>query len=391
MKHLVLRPGHDRRIRSGHPWVFSNEIAKVDGQPEPGDAVEIRSASGEVFGTGYYNPHSLIAARLLSREKTSIDSPELFRNRLKTATAYRDTLYGNLAAVRMVYGEADGLPGLVVDRYNHVLVVQFLTLGIEKRRDIILSALNDVFEPSAIVARNNVAVRELEGLPQEVAVLQGELPDPLIITEHGLRFQIDVLHGQKTGHFLDQKENHQALRGRVEDRRILDLFCYTGSWSIHAARFGAREVLGVDISQGAVDLAETNARLNFQENICSFSRADAFDLLKELQHAGERFGTIILDPPAFVKNRKRLREAIRGYLTINRRAMELLEPGGYLFTCSCSHHMDRETFLHTLTTAARQAGREFRLMETRGQAYDHPVLLSCPETAYLKCMVLQAV
>ncbi|MEZ4598997.1 MAG: class I SAM-dependent rRNA methyltransferase [Syntrophotaleaceae bacterium] len=391
MKQLFLRQGHDRRIRSGHPWIFSNEIDRIDGQVEPGDAVQIRSASGEVFGVGYYNPRSLIAARLLGEPGETIDSPEFFRTRLQKAADYRNSLYGNRAAVRLVYGEADGLPGLVVDRYNQVLVVQFLTLGMEQRREAILAGLNEVFQPEAIVARNNVAVRELEGLPQEVEVLQGELPDPLIITEHGLRFHVDVLHGQKTGHFLDQKENHQALKGRVENRRVLDLFCYSGSWSIHAARFGAREVTGVDISRGAVDLAGMNARLNFQETVCSFLQADVFELLKELQHSGERYGTVILDPPAFVKNKKRIQEAIRGYLTINRRAMELLEPGGYLFTCSCSHHLDRETFLHTLTTAARQAGRPFRLMETRGQAYDHPVLLNCPETEYLKCIVLQAV
>jgi 23S rRNA (cytosine1962-C5)-methyltransferase len=177
----------------------------------------------------------------------------------------------------------------------------------------------------------------------------------------------------------------------VEQRRVLDLFCYSGSWSIHAARFGAREVLGVDISPSAVSLAENNARLNFQETVCSFTRADVFDLLKTLQQSGEQFGTVILDPPAFVKSKKLLKEGIRGYLTINRRAMELLEPGGYLFTCSCSYHLDRETFLDTLRAAARQAGREFRLMEMRGQASDHPVLLSCPETDYLKCVVLQAV
>jgi len=391
MNHLILHKGHDRRIRSGHPWIFSNEIDRIDGHPEPGDAVEIRSAGGEVFGTGYYNPRSLIAARLLSREGESIDDQDFFRRRLVTANNYRNSLFGDLAAVRQVYGEADGLPGLVVDRYNRVLVVQFLTLGMEKRREIILGALTEVFDPVAIVARNNVAVRELEGLPQEVAVLQGELPDPLIVTEHGLRFQVDVLHGQKTGHFLDQKENHHSLKGRVEQRRVLDLFCYSGSWSIHAARFGAREVLGVDISPSAVSLAENNARLNFQETVCSFTRADVFDLLKTLQQSGEQFGTVILDPPAFVKSKKLLKEGIRGYLTINRRAMELLEPGGYLFTCSCSYHLDRETFLDTLRTAARQAGREFRLMEMRGQASDHPVLLSCPETDYLKCVVLQAV
>jgi 23S rRNA (cytosine1962-C5)-methyltransferase len=391
MNRIVLRRGHDRRIRGGHPWIFSNEIETIDGAPAPGDAVEIHGAGGEFFGIAYYNPQSLIAARLLTRQRESIDDPAFFRARLLAAARYRHNLYPGLAAVRLVHGEGDGLPGLVVDRYDRVLAVQFLTLGMEKRREVILQVLEELFEPAAVVARNNVAVRDLEGLPREVAVLKGQLPDPLIITEHGLRFQVDILHGQKTGHFLDQKENHQALQGRVEGRRVLDLFCYSGSWSVHAARYGAGEVLGVDISPGAVELAEQNARLNFLETRCRFARDDVFERLKTLLRSGERFGAVILDPPAFVKSKKLLKEAIRGYLTINRRALELLEPGGYLFSCSCSYHLDRETFLQTLRQAGQQAGRDLRLVEMRGQAYDHPVLLNCPETDYLKCAILQVV
>jgi 23S rRNA (cytosine1962-C5)-methyltransferase len=391
MNRIVLRRGHERRVRSGHPWVFSNEIEKTDGSPMPGDAVEIHGAGGEFFGVAYYNPHSLIAARILTRQQESIDEAGFFHERLMAAVRYRSTVYDQLASVRLVHGEGDGLPGLVVDRYDRVLAIQFLTLGMEKRRELILKVLEELFEPLAIVARNNVAVRDLEGLPREVAVLRGRIPDPLIITEHGLRFQIDILRGQKTGHFFDQKENHRALQGRVQQRRVLDLFCYSGSWSIHAARYGADEVIGADISPGAVELAEENARLNFQETRCRFVRADVFEMLKTLRHSGERFDTIILDPPAFVKSRKRLKEAIRGYLTINRRALELLEPDGFLFTCSCSHHLDRETFLDTLRQAGRLAERELRLVEMRGQAYDHPVALNCPETDYLKCAILQVV
>jgi 23S rRNA (cytosine1962-C5)-methyltransferase len=391
MNRIVLRRGHERRVRSGHPWVFSNEIEGTDGSPMPGDAVEIHGTGGEFFGVAYFNPHSLIAARILTRQRESIDEAGFFHERLIAAARYRSTVYDQLASVRLVHGEGDGLPGLVVDRYDRVLAIQFLTLGMEKRRELILKVLEDLFEPLAIVARNNVAVRDLEGLPREVEVLRGRIPDPLIITEHGLRFQIDILRGQKTGHFFDQKENHRALQGRVQQRRVLDLFCYSGSWSIHAARYGADEVIGADISPGAVELAEENARLNFQETRCRFVRADVFEMLKTLRHSGERFDTIILDPPAFVKSRKRLKEAIRGYLTINRRALELLEPGGFLFTCSCSHHLDRETFLDTLRQAGRLAERELRLVEMRGQAYDHPVALNCPETDYLKCAILQAV
>lgn len=391
MKKLILHQGHDRRIRGGHPWVFSNEIAHSEGAPAPGDAVEIYSHQEQFYGTAYYNPHSLITARLLSHERLSIDSPDFFKQRIQAAAAYRHQLYGDLQAVRLVHGEGDGLPGLVVDRYGAILSVQFLTLGIDQRRELIVEALNELFQPEAIVARNDVGVRQLEGLPQEVEILSGTPPETTTIVEHGLRYKINVLKGQKTGHFLDQKENHLTLQGRVEDRRVLDLFCYTGGWSTHAARYGAREVIGVDISADAIKLAEENARLNYQENLCSFRQADAFELLRELGQQQEKFGLITLDPPAFVKSKKKLPEAVRGYLTINRRAMEIVEPGGYLISCTCSYHMQRDLFLDMLRQAASQAGRAVRLLEMRGQAYDHPVLLSCPETDYLKCAVLQIV
>lgn len=390
MIQLHLRPGHERRVRRGHPWVFSNELQPLKHDVCPGETVEIVSAQGEYLGTGYYNPHSLIAARILSRQRECIDSVDFYRSRLQTALLLRNAVYGDINALRLVHGEGDQLPGLVVDRYANVLSLQFLTLGIDRRRDLILQALDELLAPDAIIGRNNVAVRSLENLPREVEILQGSLPERLEIVENGLRFLVDVQHGQKTGHFLDQKENHLALRQRVAGKRVLDLFCYSGSWAIHAARYGAEEVLGIDISAGAVDLARENARLNFQDTVCRFVQSDVFENLRELHAQRERFGAIILDPPAFIKNRKRLREGIKGYLTINRRAMELLEPDGILFTCTCSHHMDRETFLDTLRKAAFQAGREMRLLEIRGQSYDHPVLCSCPETEYLKCAVLQA-
>jgi 23S rRNA (cytosine1962-C5)-methyltransferase len=371
----------------GHPWIFSNEIDRIDGIPSGGMPSGFQLPR-RLSRHAYYNPHSLIAARLLSRKQETIDTVDFFRERLTAALDYRRRLYGDLNAVR-AWSTGDGLPGLVVDRYGAVLSVQFLTLGMERRREQILQALRELLSPAAIVARNDVSVRELEGLPQQVELLYGELPPQVLIDEHGLRLRVDVTGGQKTGHFLDQKENHLALRGRVEGERVLDLFCYSGSWSVHAARFGAREVTGVDISAGALTLAAENARLNDLQSACSFVRADVFDLLRDWGRTGERFGTVILDPPAFVKSKKKLPEAIRGYLTINRRAMELVAPGGYLFTCSCSHHLQREIFLDLLRQAAAQAGRNARLLELRGQAFDHPVLLACPETDYLKCAVLQ--
>lgn len=386
---LTLRSGHDRRLRTGHPWLFSNEIGPSPSPPADGEIVEIVSAAGEFLGLGYYNSRSLIAVRLLTRHREPIDD-DFFRTRLIAAAAYRRALYPETTAVRLVHGESDGLPGLVVDRYGPVLSVQLLTLGMDGRRAQLLDLFVELFAPQAIVLRNDVAVRELEGLPQQVELAYGSVPAELVIEEHGLLFEVDVLGGQKTGHFLDQKENHLALDGRVAGRRVLDLFCYAGSWALHATRFGASEVLGVDISEPAVSLSRRNAERNALSARCRFQRDDVFDFLREQSRSRERYGAIILDPPAFVKSKKRLDEAVKGYLTVNRRAFELLEPGGFLFTCSCSYHMDRELFLDTLRKAAVQAGRTVRLLELRGQAWDHPILLACPETDYLKCAVLQA-
>ncbi|AMV72751.1 class I SAM-dependent rRNA methyltransferase [Desulfuromonas carbonis] len=387
MKHqLLLRPGQDRRLRAGHPWVFSNEIEHLPSDLPPGAAVEIRSSRQAYLGNGYFNPHSLIAVRVLSRSGEDIDHPDFYRRRLEQAAAHRHRLYGHRDGVRLVHGEADGLPGLVVDAYGEVLAVQFLTWGIDCRRDLVLQALQELFQPRAIVARNDVAVRELEGLKPQVELLTGDLPDPLCFREGELSFRVDLLGGQKTGAFLDQKENHQALRGRVAGGRVLDLFCYGGGWSLHAAHFGAASVTGIDISPGAVALAAENARRNGLDQVCRFEQGDVFERLRQ---QGPGYDAVILDPPAFVKSRKKLPEALRGYLTINRRAMEQVVPGGILVTCTCSHHLDRETFLGLLRQAAHQAGREARLLEVRGQAFDHPVLLACPETEYLKCVILQ--
>ncbi|MDO3379237.1 class I SAM-dependent rRNA methyltransferase [Geoalkalibacter halelectricus] len=387
---IILAAGRERRLLSGHPWVFSNEIQRVEGAPEPGDSVAVHSARGAFLGCGHYNPRSLISVRLLSSKPQDIDLPEFFQARIAQALAYRRATYGELDGVRLVYGESDFLPGLVVDRYGPVLSLQFLSLGMDRRRDLIVAALQKLLEPRAVVARNDVGVRELEGLPQQVEVLAGEVPEQVMVSENGLRFAVDILGGQKTGHFLDQKENHQALRDRVGDGRVLDLFCYSGAWAVHAAHYGAREVLGVDISAAALALARGNAERNGLAERCRFTQGDVFEVLRDLAAQGERFDTIVLDPPAFVKSKKRLAEAVRGYLTINRRAMELLAPGGFLFTCSCSYHMERELFLDTLRQAAAKANRTLRLVEVRGQALDHPVLLACPETDYLKCVILQA-
>jgi len=386
MIRVTLRRGHDHRLRGGHPWVFSNEIAALDGPAEPGAAVEIIAANGQRLGTGYYNPHSLIAARLLTRRHESIDTSEFFVTALQKALEYRRRLGGDLEALRLIHGESDALPGLVVDRYGDVLCVQLLTKGMDVRRELLVAALRELLAPRVIVARNDSAARELEGLPRGVELLHGEVPEPVVVTINGLRFAVDVLAGQKTGLFLDQRENCRRLHGLAQGSEVLDLFCYAGAWSVHAASYGANSVTGVDASAAAVRQAEANARLNGLDDRCRFVAADVFDFLRD--HRSRRFGTVILDPPAFIKSRKHLAEGQKGYLTVNRRALEMVAPGGLLVTCSCSYHLDRGTFLALIAQAAQQARRNVRLVEMRGQASDHPVLPACPETDYLKCAFL---
>lgn len=391
MVRIVLKKGEERRIRDGHPWVFSNEIREIEGERQPGGAAEIFDAGGGFLGTGYYNPRSLIAARLLSRRREEIDSPDFFRGRISRALEYRQTVCPGEDNFRIVYGEADFLPGLVIDRYGDYLSLQLLTAGMELRREAIVGALTEIFRPKGIVARNDVAVRGLEGLEERVEILAGSVPETVEVSEHGIRLLVDLPGGQKTGHFLDQKSNHLLLKGRCDGRDVLDLFCYSGSWALHAATFGARSALGIDISEKAVTLAQRQAELNGMAGRVRFEAADAFARLRTLKDEGRRFGTVVLDPPAFVKSKKTLSEALKGYLTVNRRALELLEEGGYLITCSCSYHLGREQFRELLVSAARQAGRTVRLVATGSPAPDHPVLLAAPESDYLKCLVLQAV
>lgn len=391
MLSITLKKNEDRRIKAGHPWVFSNEIANIQGERKSGVAAELFDAGSGLIGCGYYNPHSLIAVRLLSRQREELDNVAFYEQRLRVALAHRRALYPSLATFRAVYGESDFLPGLVVDKYGDYLSLQFLSAGIDLRRALVLEALQRVFEPRGIIARNDVSVRTLEGLDERVEVLSGEIPELVEMEENGLRFLVDLRSGQKTGGFLDQKQNHLLLKDICAGKSVLDCFCYSGSWAMHAGFFGAPSVLGIDISARAVEQAARNAELNGLGDRVVFEECDAFDRLRSLKHEGRHFGVIVMDPPAFVKSRKNIAEATKGYLTVNRRALELLEPGGYLITCSCSFHMGREAFREVLASAARQARREVRLVSVHSQAPDHPVLLSFPEAEYLKCMVLQVV
>jgi len=371
----------------GHVWVFSNEIATDLSAYEPGSLVDVYSHGGTFVGRGYINPHSLITVRLLTPRREAIDS-RFFHRRIEEAWRRRERLFPEADAYRLVYSEGDLLPGLIVDRYGDQFVVQALTLGMELRTELVCEALETLFHPQAIVARNDVGIRTLEGLPVEKKILRGSVQGPVDIREADLRFAVDPWEGQKTGFYLDQRDNRCLLRPFLRGPRVLDAFCYTGAWGLHAARAGAREVLGIDESPRAIAWATRQAEHNGLQDICRFEMADVFRYLKDADARGERFDCIIMDPPAFVKSRAKVREGLHGYWEINRRAMRLLTPGGYLITCSCSYHVDPDTFRGTLARAARAVHRTALLLEMRSQGRDHPVLLPVGESAYLKCAVI---
>ena len=385
-----LRRGEDKRIRSGHLWIFSNEIEGLDGTVTPGDAVEVRDASGHLLGTGYLNPHSLIAVRLVSRSRVDI-SRDFLTKRVRDALALRERLWPGEQAWRAVYGEADLLPGLIVDRYGTALVVQSMTAGIERRLDLIVEILKDVLEPSAIVLRNDSPMRKYENLSIEKRVVEGVVDGPVEIEQDGLRFLVDILEGQKTGFFLDQRENRRETAGLAKGVDVLDCCCYTGAWSVYAAASGAKSVTGIDASAPALEFASRNIEMNGAPTDASFIRGDVFKVLAKFGREGRSYGLIVLDPPAFTKSRKKIREALKAYRALNRLALATVRPGGHVVTCTCSRLVERDAFMHALVAAAREAGRRARVVEVRGQSRDHPVMLGLPETDYLTCVVLEVI
>jgi 23S rRNA (cytosine1962-C5)-methyltransferase len=386
---VKLRKNQDRRVRGGHPWVFSNEVAEVEGSPADGDLVDVTDFRGAFLGRAYWNRRSLICARLLTRGRDTIDV-EFFVKRLVRARRLREVAYPGAEAVRLVYGEADQLPGLVVDRYGDVLAVQVLTLGMEMRSEMVREALQHVFAPRGVVRMADSPLRSLEGLPLERGVWWGEVPERVEVELEGFRVEADLLRGQKTGLFLDQRENRRRAEARSAGRRVLDLFCYQGEWALHAARGGAEHVLAVDTSQPALEAARRNFERNGVRDRVDVRRGDVFDVLREIERSGRRFGLVILDPPALVKSARHLAAGARAYRELNRVAMSLLDEEGFLITCSCSHHLDDTLFRQVLLESARAARRPMRVVEWTGEAADHPQLLAVPETHYLKCAVLQA-
>lgn len=388
MEKVCLTQSVAARVGRGHPWVYRNELPPLPAGLPPGDLIEMVGPKGRFVAIGYCNPKSVISVRVLSRERERIDD-DFFLRRIEKALSFRKRFYAAEESYRVVYSEADLLPGLIVDRYGPDIVIQVLTAGMERQTRSVLAAIDSLFSPRTIVARNDIPSRALEGLAVERKVLSGRWEPPVVISKNGLAFEVDLLEGQKTGFFLDQSENYLSLKGLVDGGEVLDTFCYIGGWSMHAARFGAKSVIGIDASEGAVDLARRNASRNGFESRCRFEVGNVFDLLKAQEGEGKRYDCIILDPPSFVKRRKEIENAVRGYKEINLRAMKLLRPGGFLVTCSCSYHLSEGRFREILLDAAQDVGRNLRLIALRSQAKDHPALMSLPETEYLKCAVLQ--
>lgn len=387
---VKLKPGQEKRLLAGHRWVFSNEIAEIEGPPEFGALADVIAASGRALGTAFYNPNSLIAGRMISSETVEADV-QFFIKRLADAQALRDRLRAGETSYRVCFGESDGLPGLIVDRFGGILVLQILSAGIERRLPAVQSALEELFAPKGIYLKNDQRMRALEGLPLECRALSGAVPESVPISEGGLRFIAPIGEGQKTGFYFDQGENRAFLRPHFQDRAVLDLYCYTGAFSVNAAKFGAKAVLGIDSSGPAVALARQNAELNGVGELAHFEEDDAESALLSFAEGKQPFKPdfILLDPPSLVPAKKHLVKALRVYGKLNSWAMRALPKGGLLATSSCSHHVSRETFVGMLRLAQAKAQRPSRLLALRGQASDHPILLAMPETEYLHFALLE--
>ncbi|WP_010246756.1 class I SAM-dependent rRNA methyltransferase [Acetivibrio cellulolyticus] len=387
MAKVLLVKGKEERVLSGHPWIFKSDIDRIMGNHRNGEIVDVYSSRNRFLGRGYLNTKSQISLRMMTYEQEEINYDFLYK-RVLSAWEYRKRV-ADINSCRVIFAESDFLPGLIVDKFSDYLVVQTLTLGIDRFKDDIVKILNEIINPIGIFERNDVPVRELEGLNQQKGFLKGPFDTNVEMVENGVKFLVDVENGQKTGFFLDQKENRAALKPFVKDAKVLDCFSHTGSFALHAGYYGASNVLGIDISDHAVECASRNAKLNNLDGVCTFEAANTFDKLREFYDTNEQFDTIILDPPAFTKTRGAVEGAVRGYKEINLRAMKIIKPGGFLVTCSCSHHVDSDLFMDIIYNAAYDARKNVRLIEYRSQAKDHPILLASEETEYLKCAILQ--
>lgn len=374
------------RVRSGHLWIYRSDIRDA-GNARGGSVISVTDERGRFVGQALYSDRSEIALRILTRGRETIDRA-WWRERIKRAAGRRDDLTGAAEAYRLVYSEGDLLPSLIVDKYKDVLVLQTLAQGTDAIKEMLAEILIAEFQPRAVIERNDQRVRALEGLELRAGVLYGDAPQEFQITQHGVRFLVSPLGGQKTGAFLDQRENHLAARA-VAHGRALDCFTFNGGFALNIAR-ACESVIGLDVSAEAISAARRNAELNDARNV-EFREANVFDALREMEAAGATFDTIVLDPPAFAKNRASLAAAARGYKEINLRALKLLNPNGALITCTCSYHVSEAMFLELITEAAADARCRVQIIERRTQARDHPVLVGVPETLYLKCVVARAI
>ncbi len=375
------------RIANGHPWIFANEVDRVAGTPAAGDLVEVHYADGKLAGIGYINPKSQILVRLLTRKRENIDD-SFFRKRIADAWAYRQKT-GYTENCRLIFGEADQMPALIIDKFNDHFVLQTLALGIDKWKPAIVNALEEIFKPKGIYERNDVPVRNLEGLEQMKGFLSEPFDTNIIIHENGLRFHVDIANGQKTGYFLDQQDNRRAIQHIVKGAEVLGAFTYTGTFEIHAAHYGAKTVLGIDISEQAVAQANRNATLNKLDHICRFEAMNAFDVLKEWGKEEKKYDVVMLDPPAFTKSRENIQKAITGYKEINLRGMKLVRNGGFLVTSSCTNLVQPDLFLQTIDMAAKDARKRIRQVTFQAQASDHPIIWGMENTNYLKFLIVE--
>ncbi len=388
---LFLKPHEERRLKAGHLWIYSNEVDTARSpltQVEAGQCVDVCSSRGQSLGWGFANSFSLISARIVSHQRKQSFDLAFLTQRLRQALQLRQQFYPK-PFYRLIFGESDLLPGLVIDRYGDHLIGQTNTAGMDQRQDLIAAALQEVLQPKSIYWRNDVGIRQLENLPLETHQQFGTTPDETGLEENGVQFRVPLLHGQKTGWFYDQHQNRTHLAALAKGKRVLDLCSYVGGWSVQALANGASTALAVDASQRALDYCQENARLNRLEKGLTTLHADVFDALRELRHSNQKFDLIVSDPPAFVKRKKDLKTGSQAYQRLNQAAMQILEPGGLLMTCSCSYHMDHGRFQGVINAAGRHVDRDLQLLRYGGQAADHPVHPAMPETRYLKALLLR--
>lgn len=382
---VTLKRNEEKKVMNGYPWIFANEVQKIEGKDKQGSVAEIKAFDGRYVGKGFINHHSKIIVRMLTTKSEEINK-DFFEERIKIADEGRREL-GYNDNYRVVFGESDNLPGLIVDKYGDKLSVQFLSLGMEVVKNDVIDILVKRFAPSTIYERSDVAIREKEGLPLKKGVIYGKNETQSIIVENGLKLIVDLENGQKTGYFLDQKENRDDLKFYVKDKTVLDCFCNEGGFSLCAKKYGAKEVTAIDISKTAIELVEKNAKLNDLE--IKTRVADVFEALREYRKSGEKFGVIVLDPPAFTKTADTVKAGYKGYKDINANALKLVEKGGYLVTCSCSQHLTLPLFLQMIKESVFESGVRAKLVELRTQGKDHAVCIGYDESLYLKVAVIK--